>query len=348
MTPPTHTDDDDNIVDPSFAEDLPKFPDGGDEAPLESHTYLRVLASGVAAALAESSTYPFDFVKTQMQAQRLSRPVEEFGTGSTQMGFKEIHVFRKLDPAGAIRTAERIVHRDGVLGFYRGLPAALMRAVFNNGLSLALYKPLLRLVTGRDIHDRRPFHSELRHKLTAAFLTGGLSQLIANPVDIIKVRLQVESLRSKPRFRSTAGACQHIYRTGFLNFWTGLGPSFTRSALAVGSTIATYDHTKHWIMDTFQVEDGMPLHVASSATSGLVASFASCPADVLKTRIMTQSLTNPEYRTVMRCLMAILKNEGPMTLFRGFLPTYIRLGPWQVVFFTSFERISLLLGGSTI
>lgn len=62
-----------------------------------------------------------------------------------------------------------------------------MRAVFNNGLSLALYKPLLRLVTGRDIHDRRPFHSELRHKLTAAFLTGGLSQLIANPVDIIKV-----------------------------------------------------------------------------------------------------------------------------------------------------------------
>lgn len=50
----------------------------------------------------------------------------------------------------------------------------------------------------------------------------------------------------------------------------------------------------------------------------------------------------------MRCLMAILKNEGPMTLFRGFLPTYIRLGPWQVVFFTSFERISLLLGGSTI
>lgn len=98
---------------------------------------------------------------------------------------------------------------------------------------------------------------------------------------------------------------------------------------------------------------GTPRHIICLSGSltderRLVASFASCPADVLKTRIMTQSLTNPEYRTVMRCLMAILKNEGPMTLFRGFLPTYIRLGPWQVVFFTSFERISLLLGGSTI
>ena len=76
----------------------------------------------------------------------------------------------------------------GIGGFYRGLPPATTRAVFNNGLSLTIYKPMLRIVTGRSLRSRKRFESKLRDKIIAAFLTGSCTQLIANPVDVIKVR----------------------------------------------------------------------------------------------------------------------------------------------------------------
>ena len=34
-----------------------------------------------------------------------------------------------------------------------------------------------------------------------------------------------------------------------------------------------------------------------------------------------------------------------MALYKGFIPTWARLGPWQMVFFLTFERISILVTG---
>eukprot|EP00474_Spongospora_subterranea_P000553 CRZ01011.1 hypothetical protein [Spongospora subterranea] len=323
-------------------------PASGPSNQLESQVGHRFAVSAIAAATAETLTYPLDVTKTQMQIKRRAHLQTKLYPGSTQMGFKEFHSFRRLEPIGFLRTGGQIFGKEGFRGFYKGLPAATLRAVFNNGLSLTMYKPLLRLITGRPILHREKFDSELYDKLAAAFLTGGLSQVMANPVDIIKVRMQAEGLREVPRFRGTLGAIQFIYKTGVPTFWTGLLPSIARSALAVGSTIGTYDHSKHYLERHHGMEEGFLMHCISSITSGLVASISSCPVDVVKTRIMTQSFSRPQYSSVWNCLATIVKTEGVLTLFKGFVPTYMRLGPWQVIFFTTYEQVSVILGGSNI
>lgn len=94
-------------------------------------------------------------------------------------------------------------------------------------------------------------------------------------------------------------------------------------------------------------------HGCASACSGLAAAIVSTPADVVKTRIMDQlrhmyDNKNPTqariYKGSFDCLMHIIKTEGFMALYRGFLPTYIRMAPWSLTFWLSYEKIRYLTG----
>lgn len=48
------------------------------------------------------------------------------------------------------------------------------------------------------------------------------------------------------------------------------------------------------------------------------------------------------YRGMLDCLVKTVRSEGVLALYKGFLPAYARLGPWQLVFFVSYEQIGML------
>ena len=37
-----------------------------------------------------------------------------------------------------------------------------------------------------------------------------------------------------------------------------------------------------------------------------------------------------------------VRYEGCRALYKGFVPTWLRLGPWNIIFFVSFERLKLM------
>jgi hypothetical protein len=37
-----------------------------------------------------------------------------------------------------------------------------------------------------------------------------------------------------------------------------------------------------------------------------------------------------------------VKNEGPMALYKGFIPTWVRMGPWNIIFFVTYEQLKQL------
>ena len=57
------------------------------------------------------------------------------------------HIVNSLHYAvGMVKSARAVITQHGVWGLFRGVQPAVARAVFNNGLSLATYKPVLRFV----------------------------------------------------------------------------------------------------------------------------------------------------------------------------------------------------------
>lgn len=41
------------------------------------------------------------------------------------------------------------------------------------------------------------------------------------------------------------------------------------------------------------------------------------PFEIIKVRLQTQSKENPQYRGIVDCLTKIIKNEGPLALYKG-------------------------------
>lgn len=90
------------------------------------------------------------------------------------------------------------------------------------------------------------------------------------------------------------------------------------------------------------------VHVASSVCAGLVAATMGTPADVVKTRIMNQPVDSAGrgllYKGSVDCLMQTVSKEGFFALYKGFLPVWIRMAPWSLTFWLSFEQIRSMLG----
>ena len=93
--------------------------------------------------------------------------------------------------------------------------------------------------------------------------------------------------------------------------------------------------------------DNLLCHLCSAICSGFVASLCSTPADVAKSRIMSQTAladgTMP-YAGTLDCWKKVVANEGPAALYKGFLPGWLRLGPWQLVFWCSYEQLRIVTG----
>ena len=111
--------------------------------------------------------------------------------------------------------------------------------------------------------------------------------------------------------------------------------------------LATYDHAKHSIKsiaigyeDYLIVEEGFFLHSMASFVAGFVAATVAAPFDIIKTRTMNSStLQRPSH-----ILLNIIRKEGIHTLFRGWLPSYLRLGPHAMICFPVFEKLRFVFG----
>lgn len=50
------------------------------------------------------------------------------------------------------------------------------------------------------------------------------------------------------------------------------------------------------------------------------------------------------YDGCIDCFVKIIRYEGFFSLYKGFLPSYIRMAPWSLTFWVSYEEIRKLVG----
>lgn len=304
-----------------------------------------------AAVVAEAITYPIDVVKTRLQLQgelasRLAAPVRTgHSAGAGASGATP-------PQHGALRMALEIVRREGAHGLYAGLPPALLRHIMYTGTRITMYEQLRSLLSSTSSSSSSSAaaatHSTgVAAKLVLGLTAGAVGQAVAVPADLIKVRLQAEGRLvasgklAAPRYKGMADVLRQVVAAnGVAGLWRGGGPAIQRAALVNLGELATYDQAKELIMSSGVTggRDNLATHTASSVASGFFASLVSVPADVVKTRMMSQDTTAPLYRSSLDCLVKSVRAEGLAALYKGFLPTWARLGPWQLVFWTSYEQ----------
>eukprot|EP00667_Euglena_gracilis_P016894 EG_transcript_17713 len=219
----------------------------------------------------------------------------------------------------------------GVSSLYRGLAPAVMRHWVYTGARVALYEQLRNTSN----HQNWGFMGQV----VSGGVAGGLGQFLASPTDLLKVRLQTDQ---QATYRGPWQCVRSIYTQegGILAFWRGWLPNVQRAvAVNVGQLVA-YDRCKQLLLH-HSLPDGTACHALASLGAGFFGTLCSAPFDVLKTRLMQ---TGSGYRGAWHCGAHTLRTEGVCALYKGFFPAWARLGPWQLIFWVSYEKLRQLAG----
>jgi len=75
--------------------------------------------------------------------------------------------------------------------------------------------------------------------------------------------------------------------------------------------------------------------VAVGALSGGLAAIVTTPFDVMKTRMMTAPPGTPV--SMQMIVFSILRNEGPLGLFKGAIPRFFWIAPLGAMNFAGYE-----------
>ena len=282
-------------------------------APPKPNSLLLGFLGGLAGCNAEVVTFPFDNLKTRMQMNgKEGMPSYKSFTDCIAQTF------------GA----------KGISGFYKGASAAFLRQLTYSTVRMWAYENINRYFSA-DV-DKVGFF----RKLFAGGMGGAVGCLVGTPFDIFKIRL-INDILGK-RYSGLRDCFKQTYeKDGFLGLFKGMNVNIIRAILVNAAELAFYDKSKSFFTSStyFQLDQNSVItHFASSCVAGFMGAVASSPADVVKTRYMNQLQGQEAYKGVIDCTMKLLRSEGPMVFYRGFIPLYLRIGPWNVAFFLSYEK----------
>lgn len=217
-----------------------------------------------------------------------------------------------------------IVRHDGVLALYNGLSASLLRQMTYSTVRFGVYEELKeRLTAGAAAGP-----PSLGLLVGLSTLSGALGGVSGNAADVVNVRMQQDSALPAGQRRRYAHGLDGMWRMlrdegGARSWFRGAGPNSARAALMNAGQLASYDSFKALLLARTALGDTTATHFASSLLAGFVATTICSPVDVVKSRVMSAS----GRQGVLALLADIYSREGVSWVFKGWVPSFLRLGP---------------------
>ncbi|KAI8550268.1 hypothetical protein RHMOL_Rhmol06G0091800 [Rhododendron molle] len=314
---------------------------------------------GIASIIAGCSTHPLDLIKVRMQLQGENhaapnpnhhiqlRPAFTFNSATIAAPGGHLHIPSPPPPpkAGPVSVGLKIFQTEGVAGLFSGVSATVLRQTLYSTTRMGLYE-----VFKQKWSDPNSGTLPLGRKIAAGLIAGGIGAAVGNPADVAMVRMQADGrlpAAQRRNYKSVVDAISQMAKQeGVTSLWRGSSLTVNRAMIVTASQLASYDQFKETILEKGLMKDGLGTHVTASFAAGFVASVASNPVDVIKTRVMNMRVEPgmaAPYSGALDCALKTVRAEGPMALYKGFIPTISRQGPFTVVLFVTLEQVRKLL-----
>uniref|UniRef100_A0A672Q8B2 Solute carrier family 25 member 13 n=1 Tax=Sinocyclocheilus grahami TaxID=75366 RepID=A0A672Q8B2_SINGR len=245
----------------------------------------RFTLGSVAGAVGATAVYPIDLVKTCMQNQHTS------GSFMDELMYKN-----------SFDCFKKVVRYEGFFGLYRGLVPQLLGVAPEKAIKLTVND----FVRGKTM--QKDGSVPIPAEILAGGCAGGSQVIFTNPLEIVKIRLQVAGeITTGPRV-STLSVIRDL---GFFGLYKGAKACFLRDIPFSAIYFPCYAHTKVALTD----EDGRVgpgRLLLAGALAGMPAASLVTPADVIKTWLQVAARAGQTtYNGLIDCFWKILREEGP-------------------------------------
>ncbi|XP_063975518.1 mitochondrial 2-oxoglutarate/malate carrier protein-like [Diachasmimorpha longicaudata] len=272
---------------------------------------VNFLNAGLSGMAATCVVHPMDVIKNRMQMSAEKLTIGKTISSISSAGFQK---------------------------FYAGLSAGLLRqATYTTG-RLGIYNQLNDIWKSK--YEGTPGFGSL---VLMGMAAGCAGAFIGTPAEVALVRMTSDGRLPPDQRRNYKNVIDAFLRIikeeGVTALWRGSLATMGRAAVVNTSQLATYSQMKIWMSSKAGIPDGIPLHFSASMVSGFITAFNSMPFDIAKTRIQNASV-NDKSPGVLGVITVIARTEGIGALWKGFWPTYCRIGPHTVITFIFNEQFA--------
>uniref|UniRef100_A0A8C7HJM2 Solute carrier family 25 member 12 n=1 Tax=Oncorhynchus kisutch TaxID=8019 RepID=A0A8C7HJM2_ONCKI len=173
-------------------------------------------------------------------------------------------------------------------------------------------------------------------EVLAGATAGGSQVIFTNPLEIVKIRLQVAGEITTAR---RVGALTVVRDLGLFGLYKGAKACFLRDIPFSAIYFPVYAHTKAEFADE-QGRIGPLQLLTAGAIAGIPAASLVTPADVIKTRLQVAARAGQTtYNGVIDCFRKIIAEEGFRALWKGAGARVCRSSPQFGVTLVTYELL---------
>jgi len=205
-----------------------------------------------------------------------------------------------------------------------------------------------------------------RFDLLAGGISGGVTRFFVAPLDVVKIRFQVQvepthlssqqaavsKVVARAKYHSVGQTIRTIIREeGLSALWKG-NLTATFLWISYGAVqFATYQQVVQLLGDRKAESVGrsgvqvsswerVKWSLSGGGTAGAVATFATYPLDLVRTRLAAQSEPKT-YKGMGDAFWKIVQSGGVTGLYRGLFPTLLEIVPYIAIQFMVYEETKL-------
>ncbi|KAF2086184.1 mitochondrial carrier [Saccharata proteae CBS 121410] len=276
----------------------------------------------LAGAFGAFMVYPIDLVKTRMQNQRNQRVGERLYNNS-------IDCFRK------------IIKNEGFRGLYAGVLPQLVGVAPEKAIKLTVND----LVRGK-FTDKKTGAIWWPHEILAGGTAGACQVIFTNPLEIVKIRLQVQGEVSKTVEGVPKRSAMWIVRNlGLVGLYKGASACLLRDVPFSAIYFPTYNHLKRdYFGESLTKKLGILQLLTAGAIAGMPAAYLTTPFDVIKTRLQVEARKGEaQYTSLRHAARLIWQQEGFRAFFKGGPARIFRSSPQFGFTLAGYEVLQNLL-----
>ncbi|KAE8661956.1 Mitochondrial substrate carrier family protein isoform 2 [Hibiscus syriacus] len=180
----------------------------------------RLLAGGLAGAVAQCAIYPMDLVKTRLQ------------TCASEGG----------KPPKLAKLTKDIWVQEGPRAFYKGLVPSLLGIIPYAGIDLTVYESLKDISRSYILQDSEPGPIV---QLGCGTISGALGATCVYPLQVIRTRMQAQRATADAAYNGMSDVFWKTLRNeGYRGFYKGLFPNLLKVVPAASITYLVYEAMK--------------------------------------------------------------------------------------------------------
>uniref|UniRef100_A0A8C2EFT0 Solute carrier family 25 member 48 n=1 Tax=Cyprinus carpio TaxID=7962 RepID=A0A8C2EFT0_CYPCA len=291
------------------------------------------LAGWIGGASSVIVGHPLDTVKTRLQAGK---------------GYRN-----------TLHCVVTIYKKENVTGFFKGLSFPLASITLYNSMVFGFFSNTQRLISRYRYGDGRHPCSML-DLTVASMLTGLVSVGVGAPVDLVKIRLQMQTQpvlaenfnlagNGSVPLRSMGIQSQSLYRgplhcistvlqnEGIQGLYRGAGAMILRDVPGYTLYFIPYTLFCNWLNPDGNAAPHPCCIWLAGGLAGSISWVTATPTDVVKSRLQADAMQHRKYKGILHCIVQSYKTEGIHVFFRGATVNAIRGFPMCATMFLGYE-----------